>query len=264
MHHAARLLIDVLLTTFSSSIQACLACRRAKAKVCCVLCHLTAEGLELMVEECNGARPSCQTCITKDRECVYECKEGELRVSALRSRIRVLEEQIGRSQLADTDSEEPSEAQSGLMPPSDTPTPGASRHESPGSLHRESLPSVSVTQQAVDGFFRCDGLLFHVFSRPQVDHFVDSVHASAGENEQSREADICCLMAIAGTGSLYADTIEADAYADKFYSIAKLKFDAVLEMRPLDGIKVCALFCLYNILDKTVASVAYAGKDNQV
>ncbi|GAP90753.2 putative nitrate assimilation regulatory protein nirA [Rosellinia necatrix] len=130
--------------------QACRPCRKAKAK-------------------CDGERPSCQRCLSKDRECDYEHEEGQSKVAALRSRIQ-----------------------------------------------------------------------------------------SANDGEEARNADLCCLMVVAASGALYTDTADAAASSAMFYGIAKIHFDAVLETRPLDAIKVCTLFCLYNILDKAVTSIAYA------
>ncbi|GAW22559.1 hypothetical protein ANO14919_120990 [Xylariales sp. No.14919] len=217
--------------------QACNACRKAKAK-------------------CNGMRPSCQTCLAKRKQCVYDPEDGRQTVAALQSRIQELEEEASHFRSAhQADSSEP---WSRVQPGPDAPFPPTLASQPLGSTPQASLPSPLLTQEAIDSFFSCSGKLFHVFNNTQVSRLADSVWNGAENGSQSWKADVCCVMAVAAAGAQYANTTEDSSSADVFYHIAKRYLDELLETRPLDAIKVCTLLCFYNVMDKALTSLIYA------
>lgn len=180
-------------------------------------------------------------------------------MATLRSRIEVLEQQVRQSQPAsqvDADGT-PSQVQS-----ASESVPSATLPEQPLSIiSQRFLPSSSVTRQAVEGYFSSSGKLFHIFTRPQISVFMDSVWKNVDNGSLSWKADVCCITAIAAVGIQYTDTT-GDTDADTFYEISKVHLDSVLEMRPLDAIKICTLLCMYNLMSgKAVASLVYGSED---
>ncbi|KAI0450975.1 hypothetical protein F5B21DRAFT_517035 [Xylaria acuta] len=214
------------------------------------------EDRQLTVQKCDGGRPHCRTCLSKKRQCIYDSEDGRSTVTALRSRIEVLEQQVGQSQSARQAgaSRTRSQFQSGL----DSVPSATSADQPPCIISQRFLPSISVTRQAVDGFFSSSGKLFHIFTRAQVCAFLDSVWKDVDLENQSWKADVCCLMAIAAVGIQYTDTTGDADVSDTFYDICKVHLDSVLETRPLDAIKICTLLCMYNVTNKAVASLSYA------
>ncbi|KAI1391592.1 uncharacterized protein F4822DRAFT_442532 [Hypoxylon trugodes] len=213
--------------------QACHFCREKKAK-------------------CDGARPTCLNCASKNKECVYDGEEGQSRSAALKARVESLEKLVDQLQ----------SGKPGQSSGSNDPI-GASVDRTVGHLSklsaRLSFPTASTTQTAVDGFFSCSGKLFHVFSRTQVAEIFQSVFQSQGESDSGRDqkSDLCCLMAIAAVGCQYSQDETDREVEDIFYCLAQHHLDDVMETRPMDAIKVCTLFGMYNIFKKATASLAY-------
>lgn len=68
------------------------------------------------------------------------------------------------------------------------------------------------------------------------------------------------MTSVAAVGVQYkADDFDNGLEGD-FYDVARHHFVDVLEDRPLESIKVCALLAMYNIMNKGTVSVAYVGK----
>ncbi|KAJ3552937.1 hypothetical protein NPX13_g10999 [Xylaria arbuscula] len=65
-------------------------------------------------------------------------------------------------------------------------------------------------------------------------------------------------MAVAAVGSQYAHATMGNEIQEEFYSIAKTHSDFVITRRPLEGVKVCTLLCMYNVFAKATVSLAYA------
>ncbi|CRK11388.1 hypothetical protein BN1708_010135 [Verticillium longisporum] len=119
------------------------------------------------------------------------------------------------------------------------------------------IPSASITQAAVDSFFSSSGKLFHVFSREQVLGYYKDVFGSDGCPIPSQKTAVCCLAAVAAVGVQY-NAGDFDVGIDGvFYDVARHFFGNFIEEQPLDAIKVCALLAMYNIMNKTTASLAY-------
>jgi hypothetical protein len=119
--------------------------------------------------------------------------------------------------------------------------------------------SLATIQRAIDGFFGCSGKLFHVFTQDQVSAFLkDAFHD--GKLDESQKASICCIAAISAVGTQYS-SIDSDINAGmEFYENARLYFEVIIEERPYDSIKICALLAVYNIMHKATVALAYVGK----
>lgn len=122
------------------------------------------------------------------------------------------------------------------------------------------LPSAAATAAGVKSFYNSCGRLFHVFSPLQADEYYKAVFSADGQPDFSQKIAICCLCAIAAVGIQYnADDFEKGA-EEVFHHVSRHFFTDVMEERPLEAIKVCALFAVYNMLDKATAALAYVGE----
>ncbi|KAK5627723.1 hypothetical protein RRF57_003438 [Xylaria bambusicola] len=223
---------------------ACEACRKAKSK-------------------CDGTRPRCLACASKHKLCVFRGEEGQSekgilnarieeaqsREVALNAQIELLQQRIQELQAGRTGDIEPAKL--------DEPTQASAIQIAQNSTEL-AIPSAPLTRRAIDGFFSCSGKLFHVFSQAQVTHIADSVFEERGSKGEDRKADIASLMAVAAVGSQYMNTTMDDKVQETFYSVAKIYLDAVIMRRPLEGVKVCTLLCMYNVFGKATVSLAYA------
>ncbi|KAI0099562.1 hypothetical protein F4776DRAFT_649935 [Hypoxylon sp. NC0597] len=208
-------------------IQACHSCRRSKIK-------------------CDGIRPKCEQCTTKDKlECTYDGEEGQSRPAAMKSRVESLEKLVHQLQSEQSSNESANTAlsqSSGYLPPLSI---------------QLTIPRASVAQPALDGFFSCSGKLFHVFSRVQISQLSKYAFQDLPQFSCDQKTSICCVMAVAAVGAQYAQDERYREYEGIFYSLAQHYFDDVLETRPMDAIKVCALLTLYNVFKKATVSLAY-------
>jgi hypothetical protein len=64
-------------------------------------------------------------------------------------------------------------------------------------------------------------------------------------------------MAVAAVGALYAADGSGQPKGHVFYDVARCYLDDVIERRPYDAIKVCALLAQYNVLSKATVSLSY-------
>jgi hypothetical protein len=72
------------------TLQACLVCRRLKIKVSDP--KVSIKRRKLNTTKCDGARPKCAHCVSKDKECGYSWEEGQTRQAAMSSRLKLLED----------------------------------------------------------------------------------------------------------------------------------------------------------------------------
>ncbi|KAK5995253.1 hypothetical protein PT974_03652 [Cladobotryum mycophilum] len=119
------------------------------------------------------------------------------------------------------------------------------------------IPSASDTQEAVNVFFSCSGRLLHVFSKEQAEARYSAVFNDQNESTEGSKADLCCVMGLASVGAQYMCGVLEKETEEAFYGIAKHYLDMVIEERPYDAIKVCALLAMYNIMGKATVSLAY-------
>jgi hypothetical protein len=121
-------------------------------------------------------------------------------------------------------------------------------------------PKAEEVSLAVNGFFRCSGALFHVFSEAQAKRIFDAVYGQPEGQISASAADICCLMTIAAVGAQYEHGNYELQTDTAFYDIAKHYFDDIVNQEGLDAIKVCILLSMYNVFEKSMVALAYIGK----
>jgi hypothetical protein len=110
----------------------------------------------------------------------------------------------------------------------------------------------------VDNFFICAGTLLHVFSREQAQKFHQEVFEGQVQDASWR-GSLCCLCAIAAIGKAYDNTSSASGSSKLYYDVSKSLFEDLIEVRSLDGIKVCTLLALFNIFDKATLAIIHVG-----
>ncbi len=131
--------------------------------------------------------------------------------------------------------------------------------EASAYFFRLALPSAQSTSAGVQSFFNSCGRLFHVFSPLQVEEYYKTVFDVNGRPDFSQKIAICCLCAVAAVGIQYnASDFDKGAEED-FYDVSRHFFAEVIEERPLEAIKICTLFALYNMMNKATAALAYVG-----
>ncbi len=303
---------------------ACYSCRRNKAKV--RRPRRRSPRVEHMLTyppapQCDGVRPRCGGCTTRDFQCGYEGEAGQSRQAALRGRLEVLEKLVVKLQSVSeqdadrllhqvraaedlaaicsiVESEDQNAAigssttrpesslthqsrEASPQPPlfksrsatlsigaSSTPTAVAS---SPGSVQRLNaeqlagllhwdLPSSEAIWKGFQCFYNSCGNLFHVFSREQMEGFYRTVFDADGRVDVSQKLAICFLCACASVGIQYNPGLFPKGLEKSFHEVSRRFFFDVLELRPLDAVKVCTLFAMYNILDKATVALAYVGE----
>lgn len=124
------------------------------------------------------------------------------------------------------------------------------------------LPDVSIITESVTLFYDSSGPLFHVFTRPQALAFCARIYdpARAQDRTDSMRADVACVAAIAAVGAQYMNGgIDGDLDG-RLYEISRASFEAVLEQRPFDSIKISALLAMFNIFTKATTAITYVGR----
>ncbi|KAG7289240.1 hypothetical protein NEMBOFW57_005605 [Staphylotrichum longicolle] len=121
------------------------------------------------------------------------------------------------------------------------------------SLCREA----ETTWAGVQSFFNSCGKLFHVFSKQQMEGYYRAVFGSDGTADTSQKLAICCLYSCAAVGIQYTPGDFEKGMEAVFHDVSRRFFPEVMEERPLDTIKVCTLYAMYNILNKATVALAY-------
>ncbi|KAK3328166.1 hypothetical protein B0T19DRAFT_423831 [Cercophora scortea] len=152
------------------------------------------------------------------------------------------------------DSMSQTELQAPTAPPPPPPPP---RVDPSAFLVRLIIPGAQPTRAAIQSFFSSSGKLFHVFTQPQVEQAYRSVFGLDGRPNVSQKAAICCLCAVAAVGIQYNAGDFVKGSEEIFYEVAQHYFASAVEERPLEAIKICNLFAMYNIMNKATASLAY-------
>ncbi|KAH6626618.1 hypothetical protein B0J18DRAFT_144583 [Chaetomium sp. MPI-SDFR-AT-0129] len=119
------------------------------------------------------------------------------------------------------------------------------------------LPNAKTTWAGVESFFSSCGRLFHIYSPQQMEAYYKTVFGVDGKPDTSQKLAICCLHAVAAVGIQYNPNDFQKGLEKTFHEVSRRFFSEVMEERPLDTIKVCTLFALYNILDKATVALAY-------
>ena len=121
------------------------------------------------------------------------------------------------------------------------------------------IPSPEITEAAVERFFACAGTLLHVYSRDDARELHKHVFSDVARTADWR-ASLCCLCAIASIGKSYDHSPDSSGISRRYYDIVKSLFEDLIEVRSLDGIKVCTLLALYNIFDKATLALIHIGE----
>lgn len=143
-----------------------------------------------------------------------------------------------------------------------TPSPRAQqglRVHATSQLFHLVLPSPELTRDAVKSFWRFSGRLLELFSQRDTDRFYKAMFGLDGQPDISQKVAICCLCVVAALGVQNCDDFEKGT-DEIFFDVSRHFFTDVLEQRPLDAIKVCALYTLYNILKKATVALFYVGE----
>lgn len=127
-----------------------------------------------------------------------------------------------------------------------------------GSLSTLAHPSPDILQKGIASFFDCSSQLFHVFSENQIADYQRA--RLPGSSDECRDYATCVVSAIAAVGLQYMPNDEDTAAEQSLYAIARNHYDRLLEFNPLEAMKVCALFVLYNVFAKSTVALAYIGQ----
>ncbi|AEO56594.1 hypothetical protein MYCTH_2057132 [Thermothelomyces thermophilus ATCC 42464] len=121
------------------------------------------------------------------------------------------------------------------------------------------LPGAKTTRAGVQTFFGSTGKLFHVYTQRQMEAYHTAVFgADDGKPpDTSRGLELCCLYAVAAVGVLYNAGTFQPGLENVFHDVSRRFFSDLMEQRPLDTIKVCTLYAMYNVLDKATVALAY-------
>lgn len=122
------------------------------------------------------------------------------------------------------------------------------------------LPSAQTTWAGIQSFFSSCGKLFHIYSQQQLETYYRMVFGINGRPDTSQKLAICCLSAVAAVGIHYNPGDFEKGLEKIFHGVSRRFFSEVMEERPLDTIKVCTLFAMYNIMDKATVALAYVGR----
>ncbi|KAK7942524.1 uncharacterized protein PG986_011637 [Apiospora aurea] len=116
-------------------------------------------------------------------------------------------------------------------------------------------PGPDAVEKGIESFFRHSGKLFHVFTEEQISDY--HYQRLSGTTEKSRNYATCVVSAVAAVGLQYLPD-DTNALAEQsLYAIARHYYDFLLEFNPLEAMKVCALFVLYNIFARATVALAY-------
>ncbi|KAI9166566.1 Peroxisome proliferation transcriptional regulator [Paramyrothecium foliicola] len=134
---------------------------------------------------------------------------------------------------------------------------------------------VSTIKDSVSMFLRSAGMLFHVFTKKQVDalfeevlpaeqypgnlSFLDVLREETNAQHHAQLAELCGMAAV---GTLYCRLPGNGAgppaeVAEFLYSLTKVMLDNSIEANPLRAMKVCALLTIYNIVLKATVAFTY-------
>jgi hypothetical protein len=117
-------------------------------------------------------------------------------------------------------------------------------------------------KKGIESFFMRGGSMFHVFSRDEMSSHWESFFDS--DNHSGRNSTIACLSAVAAVGYQWLVEVAEKQTGNAFYSISRHYLEDLLHFRPFDGIKVCTLMSMFNVLNRPTISLVYVGKFNRI
>jgi hypothetical protein len=240
----------------------------------------------------------CQRCTARSLTCSYAKEEQKQRDQAMKARLETLEQlfstlqsqspdeahrtvqsirssSVGISSSTPSSSTQQTQQPQGSSLASGDETTGAGSTASrahqvgqqPGcKAGHFGLPDAAVVNEAVTIFYDSSGPLFHVFTRAQALALCAGIYdpARAHDISDSMRADVACVAAIASVGAQYMNGgIDGDLDS-RLYEISRGSFEAVIEERPLDAIKISALLAMFNIMTKATTAITYVGMSNHL
>lgn len=117
------------------------------------------------------------------------------------------------------------------------------------------MPPEHVVKIALEAYNNSVGSLFHIYTPDQVSNLFDAVYNSSSIAPD--RSTVCQLCAVAALGAFYSqDRVTLDD-AERFYNVAKLFLDDLIESRSIQAIKVCALLGCVNIQTKSSVTLVF-------
>ncbi|KAK6825502.1 hypothetical protein PG987_012996 [Apiospora arundinis] len=127
------------------------------------------------------------------------------------------------------------------------------------SWNRMSISDTTRIQRAVDTFFETSEQWFLVFTKETIMRYHRDIYVNSPERPQPvKQAELCCLCAVAAVGMLntYNDE-QAVGYSETLYHTSTNYFSLLYKILPLDAIKVCTLLANFNIKNKRTTALAF-------
>ncbi|KAK8025345.1 hypothetical protein PG990_003168 [Apiospora arundinis] len=127
------------------------------------------------------------------------------------------------------------------------------------SWNRMSISDTTRIQTAVDTFFETSEQWFLVFTKETIMRYHRDIYVNSPDRPQPvKQAELCCLCAVAAVGMLntYNDE-QAVGYSETLYHTSTNYFSLLYKILPLDAIKVCTLLANFNIKNKRTTALAF-------
>ncbi|KAK8108068.1 uncharacterized protein PG998_010081 [Apiospora kogelbergensis] len=245
--------------------------------------------------KCDGERPSCKRCLTKQVECTYpddgdahirtsrlvsyECLLGSLCngseadaeaiVHRLRQPVRASDDSTNRARLkAILDfvrrlQEVPEDEVVGLVTRlrSGEALKDLFRDaQGPGASHGQSVDGIDGTPSPLvtEKRMSLDSPSGHMDGEPAVPNEEPNQLEDIFYNWNLKQAELCCLCAVAAVGMRFAYNDEkAVGYSETLYQTSTNYFALLYKILPLDAIKVCTLLATFNIKNQRTTALAF-------
>ena len=125
--------------------------------------------------------------------------------------------------------------------------------------NRMSLSDTTRIHTAVDAFFEVSNNWFLVFSKETIMRYHGDVYTNSPDRPQTvKQAELCCLCAVAAVGMRFAYNDEkAVGYSETLYQTSTNYFALLYKILPLDAIKVCTLLATFNIKNQRTTALAF-------
>ncbi|KAK8133539.1 hypothetical protein PG984_005551 [Apiospora sp. TS-2023a] len=125
--------------------------------------------------------------------------------------------------------------------------------------NRMSVSDTTRIQTAVDAFFESSEQWFLVFTKDTIMRYHRDIYVDSLDRPQAvKQAELCCLCAVAAVGMRYAFNDEHSlGYSETLYHTSTNYFALLYKIFPLDAIKVCTLLANFNIKSKRTTALAF-------
>lgn len=120
------------------------------------------------------------------------------------------------------------------------------------------MPNILGTKTCVAEFFRCSGKIFHVFPPSEVYEAVESIFSTSPAVKDKMQVSIVSIVAAIGTFYMPGTDTFYPQLGELYYRIAKTFLDDIVAKQSRESVKICALLCLYNILQQNISCLAFA------